>query len=600
MRALLLCLSLAEVSVAARIRNRISDKFTAEAGFPWKLPSCSLDSLSSEDVKSAVDWKTSSAGNSGGVHFLALKKGCLLVVKPTVDLHDLFAMELGAQIGAPVVPSRAVGKTEPLFDAVLQGIYRGAVSTAGSQGSPAAEPTLAEKAAQHHSGEQARESFSASVGKIGAIQLLGVAPGKDLYDFAKGFDFRSCAACAGEAANEAVAEETGGLAEKKIDTVLYQVVQQEVSMFYKSFVEEVQAAQSLRADSPELPEAVRQWMLQHPSDKRNPLSKLEKTRKAALRKHRKLSSQCEGRNGAQEQNASSLPAVSAFIEACTSSEKTMDQLAALSAFASLIGENDGIPTVEAVVSNMHNVFVSPASATGIDMAIGGALSHSSIRDDGTGGGNLADWAPFLLNDLLRAGRCGNKLPLTGAPAFEHQFRLKLQMPYFNGDIHKHAFECQVSQGRTISESTANKAAEWITGLVPGHLAGFISKTDVAMRKTALSLEKLGLHSEIAHITGWLKHRITNLRLAKQTAITRCQITPEAKEKTTFLKSCNSRSFGVCVTKTFEQHGREVVDLVMKCSGMKLEDGLGMCCVKACHHSTLSRLGCLKDCLQLSA
>merc|ERR1712226_121663 len=118
-----------------------------------------------------------------------------------------------------------------------------------------------------------------------------------------------------------------------------------------------------------------------------------------------LATRCEDRNGAQQQTPSFLAAVSAFMEDCVSSKTTLDRLAALSAFASLIGENDGVPTFEASVSNMHNVFVSPAGATGIDMAIGGALTHSSIRSDGSGGQPLHNWTPYFLNRLLRQGKC---------------------------------------------------------------------------------------------------------------------------------------------------------------------------------------------------
>jgi len=246
---------------------------------------------------------------------------------------------------------------------------------------------------------------------------------------------------------------------------------------------------------------------------------------------------------------------------------------------------------ESAVSNMHNVFVSPEGATAIDMAIGGASSHSSIRADGSGGQPLHNWAPYLLNSLLSEGKCTRGMDLAGAEPFEHHLGLKLQMPYFNGDIHKHAFECHVQNGSAIERSTASRAAQKITALIPGHLAGFLKDIDEAIESSQAKLSVFAQPGEIADITGWLKHRVARLRLSEQKALATCGVDIDDE-------AVSDHHQRPVWPESFQDHGGKTIALVRKCIGLRIDQGLGMCCVKSCHHSKTSRLGCLKICQDL--
>jgi len=182
------------------------------------------------------------------------------------------------------------------------------------------------------------------------------------------------------------------------------------------------------------------------------------------------------------------------------------------------------------------------------------------------------------------------MDLAGAEPFEYHLGLKLQMPYFNGDIHKHAFECHIRHGHTIENVTAGRAAEQIAALIPQYLAGFIAKADEAINKTELKLAAFGSPQERSDITGWLMQRVAKLRLSNQQALSTCEVDFDAEVKNGLEKPIGPEDF--------EQHGRQVVELIQNCVGLRIDQGLGMCCVKSCHFSEVSRLGCLKECQDL--
>lgn len=497
-----------------RFNELVSDISTVRSSsleFPWHLPGClgRPQTLTPDSVRRATDVKKSGSGNSGGVYFLALEQGCILVAKPAVDLHDLFALALGRALGAPVVKPLPVMKGDALYAAIIDGVAAGAEAVGTAAGGNALDVAAAAASDQ--------QSFMDTIGANNVIQLLDLAPGKDLYDFTKGWDFHGCEECADEVATDATAQATSGLHDQTMERVLFGVRDGAVSPFYKGFVDEVKADTKFEYGSEELEEAVKTWMLEHQGDRRNPLKKLKTQIKRERKKQARLASTCAGKNGAEKEDDRTLQTVSAYVRSCIASDATVNDLASLSAFASIVGENDGFPTLDStLVSNMHNLFVSPEGATGIDIAVGGAMTHKSVRADGTGGQVVSsDWKPFFLSNIAASGKCHSPSVVPSEEdALASAITKKFQRPFFNGDIHKYAKRCLLTHGQVIDDASAHAAADSVSALVPKHMANYLGRaTDELIARVASEVQRFDVAGENDKIVGYLKHRLATIRSA---------------------------------------------------------------------------------------
>jgi hypothetical protein len=139
-----------------------------------------------------------------------------------------------------------------------------------------------------------------------------------------------------------------------------------------------------------------------------------------------------------------------YTQLVMNSASTRADIARLSAFTSLIAENDGMNAMGYDTSNYHNVFFSPLHATGIDMAVGGAVNHGTIKPgtsgkfDPTTSEVLGSFNYAEVTKAAHLGTCGTEEELE---EFSGKYWKRILRPY-SGDREHNYKQCAASHGHT--------------------------------------------------------------------------------------------------------------------------------------------------------
>lgn len=499
------------LGLAVRVFSKNSNRANSPEPepFPWQHPPCDVASLLPEHFDTAFAIEKSIGGSMGGVFFMALEPNaqpCILVAKPKVDLHDIFANTLAAELGAPVVPSKAVKKSDPLFQATLDGIKAGMLKKFGPE---------AEEVATH----LVNEFLESAGGQAtdGYIQLMAKAVGKDPYGHLKGLQYEACEACKDEAIDEIWAKKAVDEIEAKIKAFENKVknghsfnmlekptIEKAIG---KNLLEELEEADQDRKN--EIAQKLREAMLEQRSNKSSPLRKIDIKIEKDKKRAKENKEHCVGRNGGMKQDQAEVEERIEYVR--KSFQNNVQLVAALTAFVSLVGEYDSLPApgFGTPMSNMMNVMVSPTSIEGIDIAVGGATSHLDIRQDGSNGPPSQDMKTFFLRQSARQGFCKNPSGIDPEEVdmAEEAMRFRVSMPFFSGPDHMYAKQCHIEQGRIFKEEEINPFARNVMQEISQSFRDYLGKMHRAVAMTAARLSGFGTPEDLMNIVGWLLHRV---------------------------------------------------------------------------------------------
>jgi hypothetical protein len=431
---------------AARIKafDDVDSSPSLSASFDWSKNSCDVDTLTAEDLATAVDAKKSGSGNMGGVYFLTLSgPDCNVVIKPRLDLHDAYASSLGTALGAPVAKTRLLSP----------------------QGTPEKWSALLESFDKFDS----QEAFLSTVEEgSGFAQIMGVAEGKDLYEMTDPtLGWEACNACLGEGVLAGIRKGLSAVDNADIPVKLAAKMAKSINRDTRLLCKNMWTHFSADADK-----AARFWGKEEPPrwcpkdwresdefaadvqeyyDTNTDDVMSEMAFAYANGPFRTLSGFCPA---SKRPLQADVDGAKQYTQLVMNSASTRADIAKLSAFTSLIAENDGMSAMGYTSSNYHNVFFSPLHATGIDMAVGGALTHERIKPDEEGKFdpttnfmNVAGGIAFMYEDVTKAahlGTCGTEEELK---AFAGRYANKMQRPYV-GDRELNYQECAKHHGHT--------------------------------------------------------------------------------------------------------------------------------------------------------
>jgi len=452
----------------------------------------------------------------GGVYFLTLGVAtgpCIVVAKPRVDIRDIFASALADELGAPIVKSIVVKRTDQLFASTLEGILAGHL--AQSPGDMETAKVLVEGFMEAYAANwQDKEND-------GYIQLMEKSVGKDPYNYLKGFQYEACKKCK----DAAVAEEIKAMnyeeeIQQKIEEYASKVRNGSAlssfgntrKMFETAlgtdFAEEPENEGEKQLKREENAHRLRAWMLEHPKNRLNQLRSLLERQEADKEKKMNLYD-CDGRNGAEEQPSDTVEERLEYVR--NSFRDRTKELGTLSAFLSIVGENDNIPAPSwpTPMANMMNVMVSPGHIEGIDIRVGGAADIPLERDGSSPyTGSIKN---FLLIQALRQSSC-KKSPVSdigpdSVGDVELALRLRLSIPFFSGAYHNYAKQCYLETGSIFEEGEVKQIASSVTEETSRVLRDLMGKVKSAIAMTVARLSSVGTSNELRDIVGWLMHRV---------------------------------------------------------------------------------------------
>jgi hypothetical protein len=317
----------------------------------------------------------------GGVFFLTLNVNdaeCTLVIKPKLDIHDVYASELGQTLGMPVSPIVGIYSEHELWQPML--------------------------AALDKHGQKDLFLLENTNGG-GYALLMGLANGKDLVDYtwekAGIHAFRKCHI---DHFTKAVKKVGLGPITKKVSqdkSWAQDICKFMWQQFHATSPEE--AKMFWGDDKPNQPKwCPTKWRKQitEADTKKyfaDPLaadvegcattaadafcmsfwSKDQSGKNAKVKvKQMKDDRMCSYKR--TQEVMEDIDEVKETLSDLMTDANTLLQMGQLSAFESLLRENDGIPTYTLTTSNWHNFFVAKGQVTGIDMAVGGAIDHEKI------------------------------------------------------------------------------------------------------------------------------------------------------------------------------------------------------------------------------
>mmetsp|Transcript_27984 Transcript_27984/g.73271 ORF Transcript_27984/g.73271 Transcript_27984/m.73271 type:complete len:255 (+) Transcript_27984:3-767(+) len=207
------------------------------------------------------------------------------------------------------------------------------------------------------------------------------------------------------------------------------------------------------------------------------------------------------------------------------STSTKVDIAQLSAFMSLIAENDGMSGMGYTTSNYHNVFFSPLHATGIDMAVGGALTHDRIQPDAQGKFdpstnvlNAVGGIAFNYDDVTKAahlGTCGTEEELK---AFAGKYANKMQRPYA-GDRELNYKQCAKLHGHTAPLPELINHGVDILRLWPAAMKHILDHADAAIATVRTQFSPPNHLADA--IKAFLDFHLENLKKAYDEGIEAC-------------------------------------------------------------------------------
>lgn len=482
------------------------------SAFDWSKPSCDVDKLSAEQLSSAVDAKKSGAGNMGGVFFLTLANpGCNMVVKPQLDIHDVYASTLATALDVPVVRTR-------VLVAPGQGVEASAEWEA-----------LVESFAKH--GKE--EAFKGIVSQgSGFVQLMAVAPGKDLYtETEDSIGWETCDACLTGQMLEAIrgrlpdAASAGlpkavftKLSSKKLSMdvrILCERLWTRLSTASADFAEKfpLPTPKAFCSDTWRLSDRLEQDLEDYfAADQRAFIFALSEDLARNLLNAK--SATCPDAKKPQHQD---VALARAAVRAAFASPSTRLDMARLSAYESFINENDGFSTFGNVLSNYHNVFFSPEHATGIDIAVGGAVGHQAI-EPGTPPEKVG--SVFNYKEIEQAAKvltCGSDVDVQ---ILAREKFSKMTRPYANGDAEMVFSKCAREKGAVLPvEETTQYAAQMLRSWKDA-MTSILLASDEAISSTSRALEVLDA-PRVAAIETWLRWHAGQVKDAFAAGLSSC-------------------------------------------------------------------------------
>lgn len=502
---------------AARISQfeMLSHDEVESISFDFSIPSCDASSLSAADLETAVDVKKSGSGNMGGVYFLTLSgPNCNVVVKPRLDLHDAFASALGTELGMPVA------KTKLLTEAATPDEWSSLVKSFKNLNSD--------------------EGFLTTVAEgSGFVQIMGVAEGKDLYEMTGDtLGWEACRECLGGQMKEGIrkglkADDDADMLEK----IAAKLGGKRLDRDFRELCKLVWTHVSTDADkagkfwtkdkpprfcptswrqSEEFVEDLRAYY----ADNSEAVDE-ELAFAYANTARRNVNTYCPA---SMKPNATASRDAKTYVQSVMNSALTRAEMTSLSAFESLICENDGMNAFGFYTSNYHNVFFSDKHATGIDMAVGGALYHNEIQPGAEPEELMNSKIAFNYKDIedaTRLGTCGTDAEV--AAMAETKFTGKMLRPYV-GDREMNYQICARDKGHTGPLAPYVSHGIEIVKAWPAAMKFIIDSSDDAIATVTQEIE--GLDDKLTPLANaikdFLEYHLVNLRESYDKGIKACE------------------------------------------------------------------------------
>eukprot|EP00928_Gymnodinium_smaydae_P018774 TRINITY_DN17158_c0_g1_i2.p1 TRINITY_DN17158_c0_g1~~TRINITY_DN17158_c0_g1_i2.p1 ORF type:complete len:668 (+),score=130.31 TRINITY_DN17158_c0_g1_i2:55-2004(+) len=443
------------------------------------LPSCDAFALTAAHLRSVNRVKRSSGGNMGGVFFIELRDpGCTVVLKPTCDLHDVYASMLAKTLNAPVIRTRILTVNDELY-----------ITLSESFRSLGLEEALA---------------YVKGLNSNGLVQLMGLANGKDLYDeLRKTWGWRTCDKCLRLDMEKHVLDGLMAHSVNQFPEIVEHVVSNQT---YDGRTTTKINLQDFRTICKEIwkytvkkkPDRAKQFKPKLgacPLDWRTGDTFKEDFAALVSNDYEVFMNILESSFAPNEVKFKGLlcpderkPDDKAVIEArdflqrVILSESSLTDLAALSAFASFIHEDDNVNTVDNAMANYANVFFSGQHLTGIDMAVGGAERHELIRP-GMPPENVTEEFGIDYREIRTAARlatCGTDAEL--APLAD-KFAFRMSFPHRHFDSEKPFDACARREGRVLPMKSVRPQALKVLRMWPVAMKAYLKAGDDAIQTT---------------------------------------------------------------------------------------------------------------------
>lgn len=465
--------------------------------FDFSKKSCDVHALKLDAPARATRIKTSSTGNMGGVFFVALvEPDCNIVVKPKVDIHDVYASALGEELDVSVVQSKVIKKESLEWHNLLEAF--------------ADDPAM-------------RDRFLLFSKESAFLLVMAMAEGKDMYrETDITFGWKTCDICTTASIDEQLFKKFEVHDMDSLPAcVAADMVARQFKRPYTAVCKAVWAAAVAeepsrnktywnRPDAPKtcppewgktdvFSEDVALYARQHHDDFFGLLA--DEFARTSFSTRQKS---CPREMKPAE---SDVNRIRMELKAAYDSVSTQADMAKLSAFSSLICENDGISAFGHTMSNYGNVFLSDKGAMGIDMAVGGGASHALIDPKTHPDKVNIAFAYGAIENAAKIATCGDEQEIEH---LSRQFVGKMARPYSNFDKENTYQECARDRGNVLLRADVTPEAIAIVMRWPGEMRSALKDSSAAITKTTSKLMDLDPDG-VGAVDKWLRFHVEKLR-----------------------------------------------------------------------------------------